>query len=126
MELLEELPGPTSFSHAIGHDTILSLGARSGYNVLALGGAVYEVVTEEHSIARGGPACIRTTQPILIRVDCQLRGGGRASQVEAEVQGASHIAQDALHCGKVRVSRIMHVGVIYPGYRGPPVTAQNS
>jgi hypothetical protein len=30
MELLEELPKPTSFSHAVGHDAILSLEARSG------------------------------------------------------------------------------------------------
>jgi hypothetical protein len=27
MELLEELPKPTSFSHAVGHDAILSLDA---------------------------------------------------------------------------------------------------
>jgi hypothetical protein len=30
MELLEELPEPTSFSHAVGHGMILSLGARPG------------------------------------------------------------------------------------------------
>jgi hypothetical protein len=38
MELLEELVEPTSFSHAIGHDAILSLGARSRDDVLMLGG----------------------------------------------------------------------------------------
>jgi hypothetical protein len=58
MELLEELPEPTSFSHAVGHDVILSLDARSGDNVLPLGGPGDEVVAEEHNIARGGPACI--------------------------------------------------------------------
>jgi hypothetical protein len=88
MELLKVLPEPTSFSHAIGHNMILSLGAQSGDDVLALGGPGDEVVTEEHSIARGGPACIWATRPVRIRVDHQLGGGG-ASQVETKVQGAS-------------------------------------
>jgi hypothetical protein len=108
MELLEDLPEPTSFSHAVGHGAILSLGTRSGDDVLALGGPGDEVVTEEHNIARGGPACFRTTRLVCIRVDRQLRGGGRALQVEAEVQGASQIAQDALHRGEVRLSGIVH------------------
>jgi hypothetical protein len=30
MELLDELSEPTSFSHTVGHDAILSLGARAG------------------------------------------------------------------------------------------------
>jgi hypothetical protein len=85
MELLEELPEPTSFSHAVGHGVILSLGARSGDDVLALGGSGDELVTEEHSVARGGPACIRATHPIHIRVDYQLGGGSGASQVKAKV-----------------------------------------
>jgi hypothetical protein len=51
MELLEELPEPTSFSHAVGHDTILSLGARPGDDVLTLEGPVHEVVAEEHIVA---------------------------------------------------------------------------
>jgi hypothetical protein len=51
MELLEELPEPTSFSHAICHGAILSLGARSGDDVLPLGGSGDEVVIEEHNIA---------------------------------------------------------------------------
>jgi hypothetical protein len=51
MELLEEQPEPTSFSHAVGHGVILSLGARSGDDVLALGGSGDEVVTKEHNVA---------------------------------------------------------------------------
>jgi hypothetical protein len=85
MELLEELPEPTSFSHAIGPGVILSLNAQLGDDVLVLAGPGDEVVTEEHSVARGGPACIRATRPIYICVDCQLGGGGRALRVEAEV-----------------------------------------
>jgi hypothetical protein len=38
MELLEELSEPTSFRHAVGHGAVLSLDARSGDNVLLLGG----------------------------------------------------------------------------------------
>jgi hypothetical protein len=72
MELLEELPEPTSFGHAVGHDVILSLDARSGDNVLALGGPGDEVVADEHSVARGIPVCIRATRPVRIRVNRQL------------------------------------------------------
>jgi hypothetical protein len=78
MELLKELSEPTSFSHVIGHNAILSLDARAGDDVLALGGSGNEVIAEEHSVARGVPACIRATHPIRICVDHQL-GGGRAS-----------------------------------------------
>jgi hypothetical protein len=47
--------------------------------------------------------------PVHIRVDRQLGGGDKASQVEAEVQGFSQIAQDALHRGEVRLLGIMHM-----------------
>jgi hypothetical protein len=101
-----ELPERTSFSHTIVHDAILSLNARSRDDVLVIGGPGDDVVTEEHDVAWGGSACIRSSRPVHIRVDCHLRGRG-ASQVEAEVQGASQIAQDALHRWEVR--GIMHM-----------------
>jgi hypothetical protein len=69
MELLKELPEPTSFSYAIGHGVILSLGARVGDDVLVLGGLGDEIVAKKHSVARGGPTCIRATRPVHIRVD---------------------------------------------------------
>jgi hypothetical protein len=53
---------PTSFSYAIGHDVILSLGARSGDTILTLGGPGDEGVAEEHNVARGGLVCIRATR----------------------------------------------------------------
>jgi hypothetical protein len=53
--------------------------------------------------------CIWAIRPVRIHVDRQLGGGGRASQVEAEVQGASHIAQDVLHRSEMRLSGIMHM-----------------
>jgi hypothetical protein len=55
MKLLDE---PTTFSHVVGHDVILSLGAGAGDDVLALGGLGDKVVAEEHSIAQGRLACI--------------------------------------------------------------------
>jgi hypothetical protein len=85
MELLDELLEPTSFGHAVGYDVILSLGAQSGDDVLALGGPRDEVVVEEHNIARGALTCIRATHPVHIRVDRQLRGAGGSSQVKGEV-----------------------------------------
>jgi hypothetical protein len=81
MELLEELPEPTSFSYAVGHGAILSLGARAGDDVLALGVSGDEIVAEKHSVTRGGPTCIWATRLVRIRVDRQLGGGGGASQV---------------------------------------------
>jgi hypothetical protein len=72
MELLEELSEPTSFDHAVGYGVIFNLGARAGDDVLALGGPGNEVVTEKHSIARGGSTCIRATRPVRIRVDRHL------------------------------------------------------
>jgi hypothetical protein len=79
MELMDEQPKPTSFSHTVGHDAILSIGARSGDDVLMFGGPKDEVIAEKHNVARDGPSCIRATRPVHIRVDRQLRGGGRAS-----------------------------------------------
>jgi hypothetical protein len=52
---------------------------------LALGGLGDEVVIEEHSVARCGSVCIQAAHPVDIHVDRQLREGGRALQVEADV-----------------------------------------
>jgi hypothetical protein len=46
------------------------------------------VGVEEHSVARGGLACVLATRPISISVDRQL-GGGRVSQEKAKIQSAS-------------------------------------
>jgi hypothetical protein len=109
MELLNELPEPTIFSHVVGHGATLCLGAWAGDNVLVLKGLGDKVVVDEHNIARGGPTCIWATRPVCIHVDRQLRGGGGASQVEAKVQRASQIVQDELHHCEVRLPRIMHM-----------------
>jgi hypothetical protein len=69
MELLEELPEATSFSHVVGYYAILSLNAQSGDDVLALEGPGDEVITDEHSVARGKSACIWATRLVRICVD---------------------------------------------------------
>jgi hypothetical protein len=79
MELMQELPKPTSFIHAIGHSTILSLGARARDDVLVLGGPGDELLTEEHSVAWGWPTCIRQPAQSASMVDCQHGGGGGMS-----------------------------------------------
>jgi hypothetical protein len=99
MELLEELPEPTSFNH----------GAQTGDDVLALGGLGDKVVAEKYNVARGGPTCIRATRPVRVGADRHLGGGGGATQAKAEVQGASLIAQDALHRSEVRLPGNMHM-----------------
>jgi hypothetical protein len=50
MEVLEELPKTTSFSHTVGHGVILNLDTRAEDDVLVLVGLGDEVVTEKHSI----------------------------------------------------------------------------
>jgi hypothetical protein len=85
MELLEELPEPTSSSHG----AIFSLDARSGDYVLTLGGSGDEVVAEEHSVARGGPVCIRTTHLVCIRVDSADGGRSPGSLVDSARRASS-------------------------------------
>jgi hypothetical protein len=62
----------------------------AGDNVLTLQRPGDEVGAEEHSVAQGGPACIRATHPIYISVDRQLRGS-RASQEKSIIQGGRDV-----------------------------------
>jgi hypothetical protein len=54
VELQEELAQPCSFCNSISHSAILSFSTKPRDGVLTLGGPGDEVVTKEHSIARGG------------------------------------------------------------------------
>jgi hypothetical protein len=73
---------PAGLRHTIGHGPILGLGTRAGDDVLMLRRPGDEVGAEEHSVARGGLACVRATRLLRISVDCQLEGG-RAPQEKA-------------------------------------------
>jgi hypothetical protein len=72
VELVEQLTEPNRLSHAVGHGAVLGLGAGAGDNRLALRRPGDEVVTEEHGIARGGPARVWTTRPVDIGVDAKF------------------------------------------------------
>ena len=108
VELQEELAQPCSFYNSISHSVILSFSTRPRDGVLTLGGPGDEVITEEHSIARGGLACIRTAGPIKISVYDKISGGGR-SQQKTQMKRALDIAKNALQSLKVRLPRIMHM-----------------
>ena len=95
VELMKKLSEPRSLSNTIGDGAVLGLSAGAGHGVLTLRGPGDQVVTKEHSIARGGLPRVGTTSPISIRVDNQIRLRTRA-QNQTKVQGAADVAQDAL------------------------------
>lgn len=75
VKLLEKLAEPTGFSDGVGDSSILGFGAGAGDGVLALGRPRNEVVAEEHTVARGGATCVRTTSPVRVSVgDEAIRG----------------------------------------------------
>jgi len=77
VKLVKKLTEPGSLSNTIGHGAILSFITGTGDGVLTLGRPRDQVITKEHSIARGGLASIRTTSPVSIRVDHQIIQGRR-------------------------------------------------
>jgi hypothetical protein len=96
VDLLQQLAQPCSLSDTVGHSVILSLDAGFGDSVLTLEGPGDEVVTEKHSIGRGGLSRIRTTGPISISVHHKI-SRGRWSQQKAEMKGATNIVKNTLH-----------------------------
>ena len=108
VKLVKKLTEPGSLSNTIGHGAILSFSTGTGDGVLTLGRPRDQVITKEHSIARGGLASIRTTSPVSIRVDHQIIQG-RRPKVKTQVQGTPNVPKNALESSKVRLSRIMHV-----------------
>jgi hypothetical protein len=78
VELLEQLTEPGRLSHAVGHGSIIGLGAGAGDDRLALRRPGDEAIPEEHDIPRGGSACVGTACPLGIGVDAKLCGRGPA------------------------------------------------
>jgi hypothetical protein len=107
-ELLQELAQPAGFSNTIRHSPILCLSAGPGHCRLALGRPGDEIVPEEHRIARGRLARVRTSRTISIRVDSKISRCGPV-KVKTEIQSALKVAKNALHSTKVRLPRIIHV-----------------
>lgn len=108
MQLMKELTKPTCLGDGIGHSTVLSLGTGAGHSNLTLGRPRNDVVTQEYSVARGGPMRIWTACPISIRIGDELNRLG-ALNAKSVVDGATYIPQNPFESGKMRLPRIMHM-----------------
>jgi hypothetical protein len=67
-----------------------------------------DVVTQEHYVARSGPANVRTTGPLSFSVDDEVRRRGTAKEQNV-VEGAIDVMEDALRGREMGLTRIMHV-----------------
>jgi hypothetical protein len=68
IQLHKQLTKPTHLYHAISHNMVLRLSARTGDDVLTLRGPGNKVVVEEHRVAQNGPVSAKTTSPVSISV----------------------------------------------------------
>jgi hypothetical protein len=59
-------------------------------------------------MARSRPSSVRTSSPVGIRVDDQLRRG-RMVHSQTKIRGALKISQNAFKSSKVRLPGIMHI-----------------
>jgi hypothetical protein len=72
VQLHKQLTKLARLCHAVGHDVVLRLSARTGDDVLTLGGAGDEVVAQEHRVTQSGSASVGTTDPVSISVDGEV------------------------------------------------------
>ncbi len=83
-------------------------GTGTGNSVLTLGGPRNKVIPQEHGIARGGLASVRTTSPVSIRVGNQV-SRRRVLNMKTIVKRATDIPENTFESSKVRIPGIMHV-----------------
>jgi hypothetical protein len=105
---MEELAYPGSLCHAVGHSAVLSFCAGAGDDRLPLGGLGDEVGTQEHGIARGGPACVGAVGPVSIGIDHKIRSRGWAEE-EAVVEKATEVSQNPLKSSDVGLPWCVHM-----------------
>ena len=72
VKFLEKLSQPRSLCNSIGNSAILGFCTGARNSLLPLRRPGDQIVTEEHSKARGRLARVRTTSLVSIRVDDQL------------------------------------------------------
>jgi hypothetical protein len=108
VQLHKQLTKPTRLCHAIGHDVVLYLSARMRDDVLTLRGPGDEVVTQEHRIARSGPASVGTTGPVSFCVDDEIQRRGTVKK-QAVVESALEVPKDALRSREMGRTGVMHV-----------------
>jgi hypothetical protein len=78
VERMKKQSEPRSLSNTISDGAVLGLSAGAGHGVLTLGRPGDQVVTKEHSIARGGLARIGTASLVSIRINHQVILGQRS------------------------------------------------
>ena len=72
MELMKELAQPIRLRNSIGDSAILGLSTGSRDSSLTLRRLGNQIVTQEHTVARGRTTGVGATSPISIRVDCNI------------------------------------------------------
>jgi hypothetical protein len=108
MQLHKQLSKLTRLCHAVGHGAVLCLSARTGEDVLTFRRPGDEVVAQEHRVAQSGPASLRTTGPVSISVDDEVRRRGTAKK-QAVVEGALEVPKDAFRGREMGLVRIVLV-----------------
>jgi hypothetical protein len=104
----ESADGASTPPHTVGHGVVLYLGTRVGDDCLALQGPGDEVVAQEHCITRGGPVSVRTTHPIDVSIDDELRCGGMVKK-QTIVKSALEVVEDPLCNHEMGLLRVVHV-----------------
>jgi hypothetical protein len=108
MQLHKQLMKPACLCHAVAHIVVLRLSAWVGDNILMLRGSGDEVIAQEHCVAWSGPVSVRTTGPVSISVDDEVRRRG-AVKKQAVVEGALEVPKDVLHGSEMGLTRVVHV-----------------
>jgi hypothetical protein len=73
---------------------------------LALRGPGDKVLTKKHHVAQSGLTIVRTTRPVSISVDYELK---RRSATKVVIEGVLEVAKDTLRSSEMRLKRIMQV-----------------
>jgi hypothetical protein len=91
MQFSQELSKPSCLSNDISNSTVFGFSTGARNRILALGRPGDQVVAEEDTIARGGPAGVWTARPIGIRVNDQLSLRSW-SKKQPQMQSASDVS----------------------------------
>jgi hypothetical protein len=110
LELMVQLAQPGGLSHAVGDGTVLGFRAGPRDDRLSLGQPGHKVVTQEHCIAGCRATSVRTSSPVSVGIDDEVRAG-RAAQKETIIRCPLEVAQDALHGRQMRLPRMRFMAV---------------
>jgi hypothetical protein len=108
MKLMEKLTEPTTLTHSMSYNTILSLSTRARDHGLTLRRPRYQVITEINTISRSRASSVRTACPVSVRICCE-RQTRRSMELKTKIQRALDIAENALDKVKMWFPRSMHI-----------------